>query len=121
MMMLDIRKPQPMLRRCLFTLIFVFLTGTVMAQEQVATPGAPMSATMAPLPTGIPDPAGFQWSTVADGFDSPIGIVPANDGTGRLFAWEQSGKIWSISKDGEVGLDPFLNIGDKFPSSVTQG
>src|SRR6185503_3532083 len=32
-----------------------------------------------------------------------------------------SGKIWSISKDGEVGLDPFLDIGDKFPSAVTQG
>ncbi|MEP6986243.1 MAG: PQQ-dependent sugar dehydrogenase [Chloroflexota bacterium] len=110
-----------MLRRCLITLLFVFLTGTVMAQEQVATPGAPITATMAPLPTGIPDPAGFQWSSVADGFDSPIGIVSANDGTGRLFAWEQSGKIWTISKDGEVGLDPFIDIGDKFPPAVTQG
>src|SRR5262249_8771582 len=78
------------------------------------------TATFAPRPADIPDPAGFQWSLVADGFDSPIGIVSANDGTGRMFAWEQSGKIWII-KDGEVSLDPFLDIGDKFPAAVTQG
>ena len=110
-----------MLRRCLLTLALFLFTGIAMAQEAgVATPGAPMAATMAPLPAGIPDPAGFQWSLVADGFDSPIGLVSANDGSGHVFAWEQSGKIWSI-KDGEVGLDPFLDIGTLLPPSILQG
>jgi glucose/arabinose dehydrogenase len=103
-------------------LMLICFVSPALAQEQggaTPNPSAP-TATFAPRPADIPDPAGFQWSLVADGFDSPIGIVPANDGTGRLFAWEQSGKIWSI-KDGEVSLDPFLDIGDKFPAAVTQG
>ncbi len=109
-----------MRRRCLITLMLVLFTGTVMAQEEVATPGAPMAATLAPLPVGIPDPAAFQWSLVADGFDSPLGLVPANDGSGRVFVMEQGGKIWTI-KDGEVSFDPFLDIGSLLAPSVFQG
>lgn len=113
------RKLSPMLQRCLIALLLIFVTATVTAQD-VATPGAPLAATLAVLPPGIPDPTAFQWSLVADGFDSPIGIVSANDGTGRLFAWEQSGKIWVI-KDGEVSLDPFLDIGILLPADVIKG
>jgi len=109
-----------MRRRMMLALILFFLTGVVTAQD--ATPEATAEATpnTAPLPAGIPDPVGFQWSLVADGFDSPIGIVSANDGTGRLFAWEQSGKIWVI-KDGEVSLDPFLDISELLPPDVFKG
>ncbi len=110
-----------MLRRCILTLSLFLFTGIAMAQEGGnAQPGAPASATLAPLPAGIPDPAGFQWSLVADGFDSPIGLVSANDGSGRVFVWEQSGKIWII-KDGEVSIDPFLDIGTLLPPTVLQG
>lgn len=110
-----------MLRRCLLTLSLFLFTGVAMAQEAgVATPGAPMAATMAPLPAGIPDPAGYQWKLVADGFDSPLGMVSANDGTGRMFAVEQSGKIWTMQGE-EVSLDPFLDIGSLLPVSVLQG
>lgn len=107
-----------MFRRLLIIVMFVFFTGTVMAQD--ATPGAPPPSTPAPLPAGIPDPAGFQWSLVADGFDSPIGIVSANDDSGRVFAWEQSGKIWVINGD-EVSFDPFLDIGELLPPDVFKG
>ena len=61
-----------MFRRCLITLMLILSTGTVLAQDPVATPGAPMAATMSPLPVGIPDPAAYQWSLVADGFDRPL-------------------------------------------------
>ena len=109
-----------MLRRCLIALLLILCTNSVFAQEGVATPGAPMTATMAPLPAGIPDPAGYKWSMVADGFDSPLGLVSANDGSGRIFVVEQGGKIWAI-KNGEVALDPFLDIGPLLPPSVSQG
>ncbi len=109
-----------MFRRCLVILMLLLSTTTVMAQDGVATPGAAMAATMAPLPAGIPDPSGYQWSLVADGFDSPLGLISANDGSGRQFAVEQSGKIWII-KDGEVSFDPFLDIGTLIPQTVFQG
>jgi len=110
-----------MFRRCLIALTLLLLTNIAMAQEAgVATPGAPMAATMAPLPAGFPDPAGFQWKLVADGFDSPLGLITSNDGTGRVFVVEQGGKIWSM-KDGEVGLDPFLDISTLLAPSVFQG
>ncbi len=101
-----------MFKRCMVTLILIFCMGTVLAQE--ATPE------VEPRPTGIPDPALFQWTLVADGFDSPIGLVSANDGTGKVFVWEQSGKIWSM-KDGEVSFDPFLDIGSLIPPTVVNG
>src|SRR5258708_3142406 len=111
-----------MRRRWLMTLLLICFASPVWAQESGAAtlnPSAP-TATLAPRPPDIPDPAGFQWSLFADGFDRPIGIVSANDDTGRLFAWEQSGKIWVI-KDGEVSLDPFLDVGELLPPAVLQG
>jgi glucose/arabinose dehydrogenase len=110
-----------MFRRWLIALTLMLLSNIAMAQEGgVATPGAPMAATMAPLPAGFPDPAGFQWKLVTDGFDSPLGLLTANDGTGRVFVVEQGGKIWSM-KDGEVGFDPFLDISSLLAPSVFQG
>ena len=78
-----------MFRRCLIALTLMLFTTIAMAQEGAATPSAPMVATMAPLPAGFPDPVGFQWKWVADGFDSPLGLITANDGTGRVFVVEQ--------------------------------
>lgn len=101
-----------MFKRCILTLIILLFTGVILAQESTPEPAS--------RPAGIPDPERFQWTLVADGFDSPIGLVSANDGTGRVFIWEQSGKIWSI-KDGEVNLDPFLDIGELIPPDVLKG
>ncbi|MDX2196777.1 MAG: PQQ-dependent sugar dehydrogenase [Cytophagales bacterium] len=46
---------------------------------------------------------------VADKLISPIGIVSANDGTGRLFVQEQQGIIYIIDK-GKLLSTPFLNM-----------
>ena len=51
-------------------LLFIMLLLSVniaAAQDATAEPE--------PLPEGIPDPAGYEWALVADGFDSPIGII----------------------------------------------
>lgn len=49
---------------------------------------------------------------VASGFDRPLYVTGAGDGSGRLFVVEQGGAI-SIVQDGEVLETPFLNIADK--------
>lgn len=74
-----------------------------------------------PMPSGIPNPSGYQWVKFADGFDSPLGLFNAADGTGRLFVLEQGGLIWILDQGGSEKPGPFLNIYDLIPRDVTRG
>ena len=49
---------------------------------------------------------------VASGFTSPVGMATPNDGTNRIFVFEQAGKV-KIVKNGVVNKDPFLDISSK--------
>ncbi|HCU80165.1 MAG TPA: hypothetical protein DGN60_03250, partial [Chloroflexi bacterium] len=49
---------------------------------------------------------------IVDGFQKPIYVTHAGDGTGRLFVVEQSGVIW-IVMDGQVFNEPFLDLSNK--------
>jgi len=92
--------------------------------EQVATTAPSPTA---PLPTAVPtntstptlEPTAFpaslppagsaQWQAVASGFENLIGIAAPADGTGRVFALEQAGRI-RIIRDGSLLEQPFLDI-----------
>lgn len=54
--------------------------------------------------------------TVADGFDRPLFVTHAGDGSGRLFVVEQGGKI-RIVRDGRVLAVPFLDLSKRLDSS----
>ena len=56
-----------------------------------------------------PSSAGFTLTLVASGFNRPLYVTHAGDGSNRLFLVEQSGKIW-IFKDGEQLPQPFLDL-----------
>ena len=61
-----------------------------------------------------PDPAGVQLVPVADGFDRPLYVTHAGDGSGRLFVLEQTGRV-QIVLDGErVGT--FLDLSGRVSS-----
>jgi len=49
---------------------------------------------------------------VADGFVSPVGMACPDDATGRIFVFEQGGKI-KIVKKGVVNKEPFLDISSR--------
>ena len=51
----------------------------------------------------------FDLELVADGFDRPVQVVDAGDGSGRLFVVEQTGRI-RIVQDGQVLPEPFLDL-----------
>ncbi len=70
--------------------------------------------TPTPEPTQIsqasfPDPAGYAWNLVADGFQRPLLATNAGDGSERIFILEQGGVI-RIVQDGAILPDPFLDI-----------
>jgi glucose/arabinose dehydrogenase len=50
---------------------------------------------------------------VAQGLISPLGVEEAPDGSGRLFAFDQTGRIWIINAAGTLLPTPFLDISSK--------
>src|SRR3954453_18716494 len=46
---------------------------------------------------------------VADGFQDPVGVAVANDGSGRIFVVERVGRV-RIVRDGKMLPDPFLDL-----------
>ena len=59
----------------------------------------------------IPDAKNVQLTLVADGFDRPLFLTHAGDGSGRLFVVEQTGSI-RILLDGNTLPEPFLDASD---------
>lgn len=93
-----------------------------------AAPSAPATATPTllflptntaePMPSpavnasGFPNADSYQWELVANGFQKPLDIQNAGDGSGRLFIVEQAGRI-RILQNGQTLEPPFLDITDR--------
>jgi glucose/arabinose dehydrogenase len=104
--------------------------------EEIPSTGitqSPSAAQKTPLPTPVgtavptaaaspqnaqnfPDPSGYTWEKVVSGLTSPVGIMNAGDGSGRLFVLEQAGKI-RVIQDGKLLDKPFLDITDRVGSN----
>lgn len=95
----------------LWVLLFIALvvTAGVWAQDEVPT-----------TRDSAPDSSAYQWVEVASGFDRPIGLTNAGDASGRIFVWEQGGRVW-IFQNGELLAEPFLNIANLISSEVFGG
>ena len=105
----------------------------------VATPTATVATVATPRPTTSPtipatgqppasiavvpfDPAGLTVKVVvvATGFDSPLDVANAGDGSGRVFVVEQAGRI-RIVRDGALVERPFLDISGRIASGGERG
>ena len=67
-----------------------------------------------------PEAVRLDLQSVAGGFENPLGIVNAGDGSDRLFVVEQTGAI-RIVQDGEVLDEPFLDLGGAIVAGGEQG
>ena len=67
-----------------------------------------------------PDPTTVALVPVAEGFDRPLYLTSAGDGSGRLFVLEQSGNIW-IVRDGQRLDSPFLDVSELMSQDVFGG
>jgi glucose/arabinose dehydrogenase len=88
-------------------------------REVTTLPEEPLSllpTVPSPQAPKLPDPTLAAWLTVASDLNSPVGLMNAGDGTGRLFVIEQAGRIMII-KDGKVDPRPFLDIRDRVGSN----
>ncbi len=69
-----------------------------------------------------PDPSSLDIETelIASGFQRPVDIANAGDGSGRLFIVEKVGRIRIIQADGSVATEPFLDISDRVNSGANE-
>ncbi len=90
-----------------------------------STPAQP-PATPVRVPTQLPAAPAQPEQTpqivlqqIVDGFDRPLHITHAGDGSGRLFVVEKIGRI-KIVRDGQTLPEPFLDITDRVGSRANE-
>lgn len=104
---------------------FQAATAVPTGQDQPTATTAPDEAVQ-PTPaegsedvTSLPDPAGYTWTTAAEGLNQPIGLTTAGDGSGWLYVIEQPGRIRIIEND-QLITNPFLDIRDRVGSQGSE-
>jgi glucose/arabinose dehydrogenase len=92
--------------------------GSAAATGTVAPGSSQPGSTNPPLDTG---PDALTLDPFAAGLDSPISLTNAGDGSRRLYANEQAGRIRIIEPDGTLRPQPFLDIGSRVLSGGERG
>jgi len=87
--------------------------GAVLA-ARTAVGGAPEAVLAAPTDARI------TLRLIASGLSKPVFATSANDGTGRMFIVEKTGKI-KILQNGRIRSTPFLNISSEVSKGTEQG
>lgn len=115
---------------CMVVAMVVVWSMSLIGADSIESPAvAEVEVTPTPTPeptpvvvtrTEAPDPAQYEWVEYVGGFDNPLFVGHADDGSGRLFVMEQTGFILII-EDGETLPQPFLNISTRLSDDVFQG
>lgn len=95
--------------RMLIAFIVLLFSGAALAQTEVEL-----------YRDAPPESSVFQLESFADGFDRPLYLTHAGDGSGRVFVVTQSGTITALSAEGER-LGTFLDVSDLLTGSVFGG
>jgi glucose/arabinose dehydrogenase len=83
----------------------IALLGPALAQQ---VPGMPEDVAR---PGGdLPGDPKIALVKIADGFNDPINVTNAGDGSGRVFVVERVGRVRVVQADGSVQLEPFLDL-----------
>ena len=94
-------------------LILMFLVAC--SSDQTTSNASPTETVAEPTPlpfvSAIPDISNARLIQLAGGFERPLFLTHAGDGSGRLFVVEQTGSV-HIIRDGEVLDAPFLNVSE---------
>jgi len=55
---------------------------------------------------------------VAEGFEDPINVTNAGDGSGRIFVVESAGRVRIMNANGSINELPFLDLTNLLPTSI---
>jgi uncharacterized protein (TIGR03118 family) len=90
------------------------MVGTVIVAEAITnTPPPDTNRIIDPIPAKIPKgTVRIELQTVADGLAAPIGAATPDDGSGRLFVYDQIGLIYVI-QNGHMLPTPLLDLRDR--------
>lgn len=101
-----------MQRTSIWMLGVLLLTSSIILSASALTPPAAIAGPSVTWPQ-------ISLQNVAGGFELPVGITHAGDGSGRLFVLEQAGRI-RLLKDGAAVDPPFLDIVERvgFPGGL---
>lgn len=104
----------------------VTLSPSASATQVAPTTSAPSTteaetppATQAFLPASFGDPNAYSWQPVVGGFEMPLLVTHAGDGSGRLFVVEQAGIIYVV-ENGVRLSQPFLDIRSRVGSRANE-
>lgn len=86
----------------------------------LALSGTLVGAQDAPTVPAVPVGTDYQWVPVVTGLDNPLFVTNAGDGSGRLYALEQTGIILVI-ENGDYIFEPFLDVSGLLSNDVFQG
>src|SRR6266568_2227120 len=116
-------------RRAVAIVVAVGLAGCAPVVPTIPATTSPSLASRTASPSPSPsanrvafDPTGLAlgFDKVASGFELPLGIANAHDGTGRLFVVEQGGRV-RIVRNGAIGPTPFLDLTNRISSGGERG
>ncbi|NUQ20663.1 MAG: hypothetical protein HOQ09_06850, partial [Gemmatimonadaceae bacterium] len=92
------------------SLVALCLLAVVACQDRT-TPTSPATASRVSADRAKDAPPGtIELTKIAEGFTQPVGLVHANDRSGRLFVIDQIGLIRVIDRDGTLRPEPFLDL-----------
>jgi len=93
------------------------LTATATDNRSASTTSAPVTVTVTtvaildPLPNRIPkDDVMIELQTVVDGLIAPLGLAVPDDGSERMFVYDQGGLAWVVTKGGDKLPTPLLDV-----------
>ena len=96
------------------------------AEPSPSSPGSasPSSVAASPSPSltpSYPPLEGVRIEAVASGVAAPTGITNAGDGSGRLFVYEQAGRIRIVDADGTLRDADFVDLSDRLLAGGERG
>ncbi len=89
----------------------------------VVDPRPPVSSeptASTPVDAPLLDELEIDFAPVAGGFEQPLYITSAGDGSGRLFVAEKTGAL-KVVRDGEVRAEPFLDLSGRVSTNSERG
>jgi glucose/arabinose dehydrogenase len=100
-------------RLVVFGVILVLIVGLV---AYAATASAIAAITAAEL-----EELEIELAPFGEGYDQPVLVTHAGDGSGDLYVVEQTGRIWQVGADGTRADAPFLDLSEDVSLAYEQG